>query len=325
MGMDEIGGVGASVPPGLGELLLGQVLELRKKINELQRQCNPAIATACTASALANAADPFPIPAIAATADVGIIVALSARMAHIFKKGVEDYDLETKMMGRMVKQPALLKSVISQWGFWKGPDVIKERDLAFKKFLSEQMQKAATNIQRRALAMAAPAWVREFIARQAGKITAMSQSKWLPGIGQLVSGAVAPIFMAWTAQDIRRLYSDMYFEHLREAIYKAVKQPVPEMKLELSKRGWMPGFRVWSLTARNTVTRKVIVKIDKDYGKWPGANQRKAKDFLKAVEAKGFVLSAAQCKDIASKMSIWNVDWCKDIEPGDFEPGKAPK
>merc|ERR1712192_287167 len=282
MGMDEIGGVGASVPPGLGELLLGQVLELRKKINELQRQCNPAIATACTASALANAADPFPIPAIAATADVGIIVALSARMAHIFKKGVEDYDLETKMMGRMVKQPALLKSVISQWGFWKGPDVIKERDLAFKKFLSEQMQKAATNIQRRALAMAAPAWVREFIARQAGKITAMSQSKWLPGIGQLVSGAVAPIFMAWTAQDIRRLYSDMYFEHLREAIYKA-------------------------------------------YGKWPGANQRKAKDFLKAVEAKGFVLSAAQCKDIASKMSIWNVDWCKDIEPGDFEPGKAPK
>merc|ERR1711971_848246 len=94
------------------------------------------------------------------------------------------------------------------------------------------------------LAMAAPAWVREFIARQAGKITAMSQSKWLPGIGQLVSGAVAPIFMAWTAQDIRRLYSDMYFEHLREAIYKAVKQPVPEMKLELSKRGWMPGFSV---------------------------------------------------------------------------------
>jgi len=131
----------------------------------------------------------------------------------------------------------------------------------------------------------------------------------------MAAGAASSVFMKWSAEDIRRMYSDLYFDTLRSAIYGAFGQPVPKVKLELSKTGWW-GFRVWTMIARNTVTNKIIVKINKNYGST--GNERKAKDFYKAVEKKGFFLTSAQCNEIASKMSIWDKDWYKNFKPGDI-------
>ena len=212
-----------------------------------------------------------------------------------------------KYVKYMIKKSLMKKvnQVATEKGVEKGIEMIARLQV---KMGSQKMSKKVAQ-------MVGMEWIRKFLIKKAARVAATAQLKWVPVIGQLTAGAISSMFMRWTAEDIRKMYGDLYFEQKRAEIYETFGQPVPDVKLDLTKTGWWP-YRVWKMVALNTVTKKVIVKIDKNYGM--RGNLQKAKDFYKAVAEKGFYLSSEQCDEIAVKMSIWDKDWYKDFKPGDL-------
>ena len=260
--------------------ILNEVRCLKRKIDQLESQCTPLIATACTASGCANGADPFPLPAISVSADISIMVGLSTQFANIYSKGIEGYDLASRIGKK------LGGAVISQGG----------KKIAAKAYVQNITKQVTTKCAE----FYSKSFIAKYFAKSAAKTTANAQLKWIPILGQMAAGAAAATFMSFSAKDIRRMYSDLYYEKLRECIYHATGRSVPQFRLKISKTGMI--YKVWCLEAIDRHSGKCVVKINRDYG--ATGNKNKAIDFYKAVTAKGYVFNSNQTNDIASKMWI---------------------
>ena len=74
-----------------------------------------------------------------------------------------------------------------------------------------------------------------------------------------------------------------------KAVYKVTAEP----------SGWIPGLRVWHLTAYNS-NMSVIVEVKEDMG----SNMKKVNRFVQLLEAKGYELTGKQYKSLSDNLYL---------------------
>ena len=78
-------------------------------------------------------------------------------------------------------------------------------------------------------------------------------------------------------------------------------------KVTAEPTGWIPGLRVWKLTAYDS-RNNVIAEISEDMG----SNMKKMNKFVGMLEGKGYQLTGAQYKSLSNSLCL-HLPWDNNI------------